>query len=155
MTLADKMVVMNGGAVEQLATPHDLYFSPCSRFAAEFIGSSSLIPAQMEQAGTARLQDGTEVQVQRRAASGAGHIMLRPESIGLCRAGEEAAGWNVVIGTLRDTLVTGGLVKHFVALPDGTTVTVQELANQQRTAFAPGEHVSITWPIEAGLFLDR
>ncbi|MGB6963073.1 MAG: sn-glycerol-3-phosphate ABC transporter ATP-binding protein UgpC, partial [Xanthobacteraceae bacterium] len=51
MTLADRVVVMNGGLIEQIATPQDLYHHPMTRFVAGFIGSPAinLVEAQLEQ----------------------------------------------------------------------------------------------------------
>jgi multiple sugar transport system ATP-binding protein len=42
MTLADRVVVMNGGSIEQVGTPHDLYHHPRTRFVAGFIGSPAM-----------------------------------------------------------------------------------------------------------------
>ncbi|MDD7286205.1 MAG: sn-glycerol-3-phosphate ABC transporter ATP-binding protein UgpC, partial [Succinivibrio sp.] len=42
MTLADKIVVMNFGKVEQVGAPMDLYYNPCNRFVAGFIGSPKM-----------------------------------------------------------------------------------------------------------------
>lgn len=42
MTMADKIVVLNEGRVEQVGSPMDLYHKPCSRFVAEFIGSPAM-----------------------------------------------------------------------------------------------------------------
>ena len=42
MTLADRVVVMNGGVIEQIATPQDLYHHPKTRFVAGFIGSPAM-----------------------------------------------------------------------------------------------------------------
>ncbi len=42
MTLADRIVVMNGGRVEQIGAPLELYDRPANRFVAEFIGSPSM-----------------------------------------------------------------------------------------------------------------
>ena len=39
MTMADRMIVMNGGRAEQIGTPLDVYRKPSSLFAAQFIGS--------------------------------------------------------------------------------------------------------------------
>ena len=155
LNMSDRIMLMNGGAVEQLATPHDLYFAPCSRFVAEFIGSSTLIPAEMAGRGLARLEIGTTVRVERGASAGKGHLMIRPERMRLTRPDQADASMNVLMGTLQDTLVTGASVKHFVALSANTTVVIQELANEQRTVFGRGEVVSIVWPQEAGVFLDR
>jgi multiple sugar transport system ATP-binding protein len=53
MTLADRVVVMNNGNIEQVGTPHQLYHSPQTRFVAGFIGSPAMnfIPCEMEEAG--------------------------------------------------------------------------------------------------------
>ena len=42
MTMADKIVVLNGGRVEQVGSPLELYHKPTSRFVAEFIGSPAM-----------------------------------------------------------------------------------------------------------------
>lgn len=42
MTMADKIVVLNGGRVEQVGSPMELYHKPVSRFVAEFIGSPAM-----------------------------------------------------------------------------------------------------------------
>src|SRR6266567_2974173 len=53
MTLADRVVVMNHGRIEQIGTPQELYHHPRTRFVAGFIGSPAMnfIPCQLEQAG--------------------------------------------------------------------------------------------------------
>jgi multiple sugar transport system ATP-binding protein len=53
MTLADRVVVMNGGVIEQVGTPNDLYHFPATRFVAGFIGSPAMnfIPCRLEAAG--------------------------------------------------------------------------------------------------------
>jgi sn-glycerol 3-phosphate transport system ATP-binding protein len=49
MTLADRLVVMNGGRIDQVGTPTDVYARPMTRFVAKFIGSPSmnLMPATL------------------------------------------------------------------------------------------------------------
>jgi multiple sugar transport system ATP-binding protein len=53
MTLADRVVVMNKGKIEQIGAPNFLYHSPATRFVAGFIGSPAMnfIPGKLEQAG--------------------------------------------------------------------------------------------------------
>ncbi|HZH83206.1 MAG TPA: sn-glycerol-3-phosphate ABC transporter ATP-binding protein UgpC [Phototrophicaceae bacterium] len=53
MTLADRVVVMNGGSIEQIASPQDLYHRPKTRFVAGFIGSPAMnfMPCRLEQNG--------------------------------------------------------------------------------------------------------
>jgi sn-glycerol 3-phosphate transport system ATP-binding protein len=69
MTLADILVVMNGGMVEQIGNPLDIYQKPATTFVASFIGAPpmNLMPAQSD-----------EVKSQL-PASGAGILGIRPE----------------------------------------------------------------------------
>ncbi|MGB1006513.1 MAG: ABC transporter ATP-binding protein [Thalassobaculaceae bacterium] len=55
MTLADRVVVMNAGRIEQVGAPNDLYHAPRTRFVAGFIGSPAMnfIPCRLEAAGEA------------------------------------------------------------------------------------------------------
>jgi multiple sugar transport system ATP-binding protein len=54
MTLADRVVVMNNGVIEQIATPQDLYHHPKTRFVAGFIGSPAMnfMRCRLEQNGS-------------------------------------------------------------------------------------------------------
>jgi multiple sugar transport system ATP-binding protein len=51
MTLADRVVVMNAGLIEQIGTPHELYHSPATLFVAGFIGSPAMniLPCGLEE----------------------------------------------------------------------------------------------------------
>jgi multiple sugar transport system ATP-binding protein len=53
MTLADRVVVMNKGRIEQIGTPNELYHKPATRFVAGFIGSPAMnfLPCRLEDAG--------------------------------------------------------------------------------------------------------
>ena len=53
MTLADRVVVMNGGRIEQIGRPHELYHRPKTRFVAGFIGSPAMnfMPARLQRNG--------------------------------------------------------------------------------------------------------
>ena len=52
MTLADRVVVMNDGLIEQVGTPNELYHKPATKFVAGFIGSPAMnfIPCRLEEA---------------------------------------------------------------------------------------------------------
>src|ERR1700758_3718124 len=62
MTLADRVVIMNAGRIDQVGTPNDLYHSPRTRFVAGFIGSPAMnfMPCRIEETAGAlsvRLSD--------------------------------------------------------------------------------------------------
>jgi multiple sugar transport system ATP-binding protein len=68
MTLADRVVVMNNGRIDQLGTPHELYHTPQTKFVAGFIGSPAMnfIPAALEEnagALSVRLANGVAFRV--------------------------------------------------------------------------------------------
>jgi multiple sugar transport system ATP-binding protein len=100
MTLADRVVVMNNGAIEQIAKPQELYHHPKTRFVAGFIGSPAMnfMHCRMEEEGAAlrvRVSDTISLPVPvTRAArfrSQAGRELifgLRPEHIREPRRGD-------------------------------------------------------------------
>ena len=103
MTLADRVVVMNGGIIEQVGSPNDLYHSPATKFVAGFIGSPAMnfIACQLEQAAGAlrvRLNDTLSFPVPaERTARYSAHVGkanlmvgLRPEHITETRPHAEA-----------------------------------------------------------------
>ena len=104
MTLADRVVVMNAGRIEQIGTPNELYHHPKTRFVAGFIGSPAMnfIPAHVEEASGAlrlRLSDKLSFPVPaNRSARYRGHagkevlFGLRPEHITETRGQETGAG---------------------------------------------------------------
>ncbi len=90
MTLADTLVVMNAGHVEQVGTPSDVYRHPASRFVAGFIGSPpmNLIPVRVVsdsevELGGARLQAGVHgLPVGQKVTLG-----IRPEDVAIGQGG--------------------------------------------------------------------
>ncbi|KAB0679992.1 ABC transporter ATP-binding protein [Aureimonas leprariae] len=93
MTLADRIVVLNAGVIEQVGTPHELYHSPRSRFVAGFIGSPRMNFLAVREAGG--VLGGAGELSMLVAAQGVAEIGVRPEALTLVPAGEGA-----VSGTL-------------------------------------------------------
>jgi sn-glycerol 3-phosphate transport system ATP-binding protein len=60
MTMADRMVVMNGGRIEQAGTPQEVYRRPATRFVAGFIGAPAMniFPALIDEGGRAMVSGG-------------------------------------------------------------------------------------------------
>lgn len=54
MTMADRIVVMNAGQIEQIGRSTDIYDRPSTYFVADFIGEANMIPCSVEQDGTIR-----------------------------------------------------------------------------------------------------
>ncbi|EFO32871.1 sn-glycerol-3-phosphate import ATP-binding protein UgpC [Roseibium sp. TrichSKD4] len=91
MTLADRLIVLNGGNIEQIGSPIDVYDNPASTFVASFIGSPAmnLIPvtADGEKLG---LQHGTGLSVANPFGKQSYQLGIRPEHLEV--AEENASG---------------------------------------------------------------
>jgi ABC-type sugar transport system ATPase subunit len=88
MTLADRVVVMNGGRIEQTGTPDEVYHAPASLFVASFIGAPTmnLLPATRRHGGELVLE-GSNQAIPVPQAAGAVHddvvLGLRPEDVAI------------------------------------------------------------------------
>jgi ABC-type sugar transport system ATPase subunit len=120
MTLADRIVVLRGGLIEQVGTPEEIYDRPASAFVAGFMGAPAmnLLPVTLDR-GLAWLPDGTSLPVPA-AAQGKALLGIRPESLVFlppdAPATTEIAGRAAVVEPLgAETLVTldvGGEALH-------------------------------------------
>ena len=90
MTLADRIVVMRGGLIEQVGTPLEIYHDPVSYFVADFFGSPSmnLIPGMVEETSEGRRFRGVSFTLDlpptlAHAAPGPATLGLRPEHLSI------------------------------------------------------------------------
>jgi len=79
MELGDRVVVMCKGAIAQIGTPREIYFTPRNRFVAEFIGAANIVEAPLER-GFLVLPGGRQP-IGSDASLPAAIAMIRPESI--------------------------------------------------------------------------
>ena len=141
MTLADRIVVLNGGVIEQVGAPMELYEHPRTRFVAEFIGSPkmNLIPAEIVEASatgaTVKTAAGETVRVAVDAASAkpGQSVMLgvRPEHLTLTGPGDAVAAKAAFVETLGNAtyayVTAGGATETLtVQLPGDVRPTVGE-----------------------------
>jgi iron(III) transport system ATP-binding protein len=80
--LADRVGLLRAGCLEQWSTPYDLYHRPRTRFAAEFVGQASFVPACCQGSGLLQtelgpLREGHETT----ACGGAVDVLLRPDDV--------------------------------------------------------------------------
>ena len=110
MTLADRIVVLNGGVVEQVGRPMDLYERPCNLFVAGFIGSPkmNLLPAEIvavsARGATVRTGAGESVTVDVDASGAAPGdavtLGVRPEHLSLSGRGDSLTARVTFVETL-------------------------------------------------------
>jgi iron(III) transport system ATP-binding protein len=77
LTMADRIVVMNHGAIEQVGTPQDIYRQPATAFVADFVGSMTFLRGVLQKSD-AVLIAGMTVPAPGRIASGQRRSGLHP-----------------------------------------------------------------------------
>jgi multiple sugar transport system ATP-binding protein/alpha-glucoside transport system ATP-binding protein len=125
MTLADRIVVLNDGNIEQVGSPLDLYRNPVNTFVAGFIASQRMnfVPVTPEQAGkkTKLLLPEGKVLVSDNASAGkAATLGARPEHLVLTTA--DAAHFSGKLDVLEQF---GEHAIAYLSLSDGTQITAK------------------------------
>ena len=150
LSMADRLVVMNGGEVRQVGTQQDLYERPVDRFVAGFVGRSSFLSGRLD-GGVLRTAGGLEVRCGGGPA-GPAVVALRPERIVVAEAAPAAD--NVFPGEVEHVAYLGGSVDVRVRLSPRDVVTA-ELSNAEgRRLPRVGERVRVGWSAGAMVFPD-
>lgn len=150
--MADTIAVMNGGRIEQLGPPQELYERPATAFVAGFLGASNLLAGTIEGPGSVRLDSGALVQAPENGRTGRVAAGVRPEKITLGPGG----GVNELAGTVTETAYIGVATQVVVQTPAGTVhVFAQNIDSGGRHFPAPGSDVTLTWSPESTFVVDR
>ena len=126
MAVSDRIAVMDGGVIQQIGRPRDLYQRPENLFVATFIGRTNVLDAKLECAGgkgTLTFADGHAVQLDNidpEAASQAVKVSVRPEEFVIQRDAT-APG---VSATVDDSVFLGLNTHYFVHLDSGEKVEI-------------------------------
>lgn len=116
LAMSDRIAVMNGGKVEQVGTPTEIYERPRTRFVADFIGEINI------------LEEGTRIRA------------LRPEKIRLV-----APDGARMAGTVETANYLGGSTLLRVRPAAGPSMLVRETHAGERASRAPGDAVGLAW----------
>jgi ABC-type Fe3+/spermidine/putrescine transport system ATPase subunit len=128
LAMSDRVVVMNGGRIEQIGVPREIYDRPATEWIAGFIGDTNFIRV-----------NGKEVAV-------------RPERLRV------AAGGGGMVGRVTTTMVIGPAVQCLVRLDDGQEVLAREQRSGGSggiEALEEGERVSVSWADDEALDFDE
>jgi multiple sugar transport system ATP-binding protein len=126
MTLADRIVILNDGRLQQVGSPKDVYYRPANLFVADFIGSPSMnffdVALETDEEGGRLVHDGFTYDIsarfveELREESDATDLVLgiRPEDLGIAEAAEEG---KTIPGTVEVVEVVGS--DNFIYLDVG------------------------------------
>jgi putative spermidine/putrescine transport system ATP-binding protein len=149
LSLADRLVVMNGGAIEQVGTPEDLYERPATPFVADFIGKTNFFGGRL-QGGTFITSCGLELAVSA-GAPAARLLGIRPEKIVLDAAtgAGDVPGQNVIPGTVELVSYLGSWTEYSVKLSNDRSVLVRQGTGGALRGVSVGDPVRVVIPHDA------
>lgn len=145
MTMSDRIAVMCAGEIQQIGTPSEIYNAPATRFVADFIGESNILPATASAVrgdtcvyttpmgqvlgAAAQVPEGETV-----------YLCVRPEAV--CTSAEPVSGFGIQI-TVTDNICTGNLIKSIGVDADGHELRFSRLAGAD--GFSCGETLYPYW----------
>ena len=152
LTLADRIVVMRDGRLEQVGSPAEVYQHPASRFVAGFLGASNFFQGIVDgrAGGSARVRcpNGLCLTLPVDAAlDGSVTIALRPEAVRVGPVGNAAAGANAAVATLEQAVYRGFMVHYYLRLPGGEPLIAfqQNTGNGVGIGLEAGQSVLAEW----------
>ncbi|MEE9121650.1 MAG: ABC transporter ATP-binding protein [Syntrophobacteria bacterium] len=152
LSLSDHVLVLNGGRVEQIGTPQEIYESPASMFVADFMGLTNRF------SGTVTAIDDNRVQVRltigfdvtaivSKRTFGVGqpvNVFVKPEAISVMEsAATTASTVNSFEGSILQSSYEGALLRH-KALVGGHQIDIYAI-NRSENRFSEGSKVRIYW----------
>ncbi|MBR1126838.1 ABC transporter ATP-binding protein [Bradyrhizobium iriomotense] len=149
LAMSDRIAVMNGGRVEQVGTPTEIYNQPTTRFVADFIGDTNIFRGERTAAGRSLdVGKGLILALPPTDAHGTGvlSVALRPEKIRIApRTDAATTAGSSAHGIVENTNFLGGAVLYRVTLEGGHRVLVQQPNAGTSRLFVPGNGVTLEW----------
>jgi spermidine/putrescine transport system ATP-binding protein len=145
LTMSDRIGVMDGGRLLQVATPEELYERPATRFVADFIGRSNILPGTVAGDGSIVLANGDRVCVpcEQPAGTSVG-LAVRPERVQLHRPGHAPAGRHVLRGRVSRATYVGNATVYVVNV-DWIEIEVRSADEGHGDRRAVGDDVELSF----------
>jgi spermidine/putrescine ABC transporter ATP-binding subunit len=159
LSMATRIAVMNKGAIQQVATPEELYEHPNSRFVADFIGKINLFEAQvvgargnhveLDARGLGRCEVPTD-----KSCSGSVAIAVRPEKLKISQTRPQMPGVISAPVTVHQVGYFGDWSEVVALLDNGDHVSVNVHNDSREGAgVSIGQKVFVQWNAEDGVVL--
>jgi len=142
MALADRILILNEGRIEQLGTPEEIYRQPASLFAADFIGESNILRGKKD-GNIFVLENGARVPLSAQTPDAVSSVVIRPEAL---RIGQDGFLGGQVLS--REYL--GSITRMVMQLENSETHVVSSLNDHDMhdlsgMGLEPGQHVKLSW----------
>jgi iron(III) transport system ATP-binding protein len=139
MTTADRMAVLDGGVLQQIGTPRELFDTPANRFVAQFVGTTNVLSGRADVPRAVFVVDGLgDLPVP--AAGDASAVTVRPHALCLASARDSRRTW--FDGEISETEFLGEFTRYLVRA-GSTTLTADVPHLSSTPLFAPGQRIQI------------
>lgn len=147
LSVADRLVVMSDGEIQQIGTQRQLYNAPANQFVASFIGRTNFFAGAMAGPRRFRTESGLEISVAA-TATPERLLAIRPERV---RIGKASGAANSFAGTIEFVSYLGANTEYVVRLASGDAVTVEVHNDRAESAepFTVGTRIDVAWEPEA------
>lgn len=123
LELADKLVVMNEGIIEQVGTPHEVYNNPTNAFVGRFVGDSNILVGEICEQEGSKLRIDTAIggvvisdTLERPSDQSEGVVLIRPEDVVIGDGAAECR--NSVDAVIEGWTYTGELTEYSISVAD-------------------------------------
>ncbi|MCG7626128.1 ABC transporter ATP-binding protein [Epibacterium sp. Ofav1-8] len=158
-SLADRVVIMNGGRVEQIGSPQDIFLRPRSKFVAQFVGGISLLEGKVSGSeGSKRFLDTRDGKVRLANSSGLAEgaradLAVRADRISVTV--EPGWGENEIACTLVSEEFAGAVVNLHLETASGRSLVAQlQQRDLEQLDASIGARVYASWHSDDGFILE-
>ncbi|HLR50417.1 MAG TPA: ABC transporter ATP-binding protein [Candidatus Sphingobacterium stercoripullorum] len=148
LSMADRLVVMSKGRIEQVGTPDEVYEQPKNRFVAEFLGKINLLEGQSAGSTGFTLHDGTTIKIINEQNQGElNSVCFRPERAQIMPlTTPESSEYNSIVATVRFLNYLGPHIECELTLKDHTKLVVNMPNTSDRDfTLTEGTKVQVRW----------
>jgi spermidine/putrescine transport system ATP-binding protein len=155
LAMSDRIAVMNGGKVEQIGSPREIYEHPKTAFVADFIGSLNALEVTVDERvgdyAVARLGEHDRVVVRAPSSTRPGDLVrvaVRPERVRIDAAGAAGpADGSRLDGSIAELVYLGMYTQFHVETAAGRIVS-HRVAGETAAPLAAGSRVTLSWEPE-------
>ena len=159
LSMSNRVVVMNGGLIQQTGAPAELYKRPVNRFVADFIGESNFVTGTARIAGKQKVLETSDGL--RMFGTGFESVpngktiaaILRPECV--VSTTKLQSSRNVFRGIVEEAIYLGDTARYTVRLGAQTTITTKLLLRAAVSVLKRGDELAIGWAAEDLIIVDE
>lgn len=157
LTMSDRICVMNGGLIEQIGTPEEIYERPRTKFVADFIGETNIFEGIVEKVekdtAAVKLEDGQVVCIKNQdfKTGDFACFAIRPEKLKLYS--QKCEECNCLMAVLKERNYGGSSLKTVMVLPNGREITISELVAEKYNFAEDQKNANVCWNFDSAVVI--